>query len=477
MIRYWKTLQSSQHEKMLVSLHSFLEPKLCQLIDLGFVEFERMTTWRVLESWICHITYVVSYFGGSARKRRETTKKKHVQCRFNGGMFILEPAEPKFQKLRERLLDDGSVDTVFSSHSHTQKQTKGRYTARALKTTLLRHSTQTLLDKHLDFAQNFNSLAILNKMHSNKCLWKSTNFHWWVNNPTFHCWNCITVSSLVRLRQTQPRSGGHGGIQWFGLKYYITCHQFFAMEKPQSSGMALRMFVVFAYILSSNRVIKRFSGCKHYLDISTQISLYPPYIRAVSMPTAFPNSFFVDINFLCFLSSSNTWILIETMLARFFCHVPKMLRTLAQVFSERSLSVLPATGGRCGRMLAKRVDRALKLKWRFNTFHRLRCCHFSSVWGGGVLYFLFKPLSGSQQLRLVFKKDCCRCSFQQGNSWLMLVQVVRKSCSSRGCTEGHPTSVLLYLRKSTTSSHGMWTILPCRQTNMRLGHVVRFSVI
>lgn len=136
MIRYWKTLQSSQHEKMLVSLHSFLEPKLCQLIDLGFVEFERMTTWRVLESWICHITYVVSYFGGSARKRRETTKKKHVQCRFNGGMFILEPAEPKFQKLRERLLDDGSVDTVFSSHSHTQKQTKGRYTARALKTTL-----------------------------------------------------------------------------------------------------------------------------------------------------------------------------------------------------------------------------------------------------------------------------------------------------------------------------------------------------
>ena len=258
------------------------------------------------------------------------------------------------------------------------------------------------------------------------------------------------------------------------LAWTVTVHQAFLVEKPQLHGIEDVCCFCFP---SSNRVIKRFSGCKHYLDISTQISLYPPYIRAVSMPTAFPNSFFVDINFLCFLSSSNTWILIETMLARFFCHVPKMLCTLAQVFSERSLSVLPATGGRCSRMLAKRVDRALKLKWRFNTFHRLRCCHFSSVWGGGVLYFLFKPLSGSQQLRLVFKKDCCRCSFQQGNSWLMLVQVVRKSCSSRGCTEGHPTSVLLFLRKSTTSSHGMWTILPCRQTNMRLGHVVRFSVI
>ena len=90
---------------------------------------------------------------------------------------------------------------------------------------------------------------------------------------------------------------------------------------------------------------------------------------------------------------------------------------------------------------------------------------------------LFKPLSGSQQLRLVLKNGCCRCSFQQEKSWLTLIQVVQKSFSSRGCTEGHPTIVLLFLRKSTTSSRGMWTILPYRQTNMRLGHVVQFSVI
>ena len=64
------------------------------------------------------VDIVVLVYFGSARKKPETTQK-HVQCRFNGGMFILEPAEPKFQKLRERLLDNahGRVETVFVTQS------------------------------------------------------------------------------------------------------------------------------------------------------------------------------------------------------------------------------------------------------------------------------------------------------------------------------------------------------------------------